>query len=367
MKHDAFDEALRRRAQREKSALSTQAEERVARAIREGQARAASHARAQGERDKAAFVWPGEEWQAPHKPRRRITRLIPLITGAAACLTAMVLWAARTPVDRVHESATDTGLSTHNAAFETVLPLADGTDGASALAPQAGAAALPERGVWRAEARFFNDTQDIWLVSWSVDTASEMLEPPDELIWLEPGASCVDQAAWPVEGEQEQPVWRYTAYRVTADVLHWMDGDWLRPGEDGYAAQQALITDAYENGALVLAPGNWENGMAGPMALVLPDALGNVSALETYLAAGLIVQESGGAGQMGESLAQITARLTATPAADKAAGAASTGPFTPALQAACELTATPFSGAAPMPVRMPGVTSTATACPEELA
>lgn len=273
----------------------------------------------------------------------------------------------RTPVDRVHDSASDTGLSTHNAAFETVLPLADGTDGASALAPQAEAAALPERGVWRAEARFFNDTQDIWLVSWSVDTASEMLEPPDELIWLEPGASCVDQAAWPVEGEQEQPVWRYTAYRVTADVLHWMDGDWLRPGEDGYAAQQALITDAYENGALVLAPGNWENGMAGPMALVLPDALGNVSALETYLAAGLIVQESGGAGQMGESLAQITARPTATPAADKATGAASTSPFTLALQAACELTAPPFSGAAPMSVRMPGVTPTATACPEELA
>ena len=69
-------------------------------------------------------------------------------------------------------------------------------------------------------------------MSWSVDTASEMLEPPDELIWLEPGASCVDRAAWPVEGEPEQPVWRYTAYRVTADVLHWMDGDWLRPGED---------------------------------------------------------------------------------------------------------------------------------------
>ena len=218
MKHDAFDEALRRRAQREKSALSTRAEERVARAIREGQARAASHARAQGERDTAAFVWPGEERQAPHKPRRRITRLIPLITGAAACLTAAALWAARTPVDRVHDSASDTGLSTHNAAFETVLPLADGTDGASALAPQAEAAALPERGVWRAEARFFNDTQDIWLVSWSVDTASEMLEPPDELIWLEPGASCVDQAAWPVEGEQEQPVGRYTAFLPSCTV-----------------------------------------------------------------------------------------------------------------------------------------------------
>ena len=55
------------------------------------------------------------------------------------------------------------------------------------------------------------------------------------------------------------------------------------------------------------------------------------------------------------------------PAADKAAGAASTSPFTLALQAACELTAPPFSGAAPMSVRMPGVTPTATACPEKLA
>ena len=77
-----------------------------------------------------------------------------------------------------------------------------------------------------------------------------------------------------------------------------MDGDWLRPGEEGYAAQQALITDAYENGALVLAPGDWENGMAGPMALVLPDAMGNTSPLETYLAAGLVVEESGKTGHM---------------------------------------------------------------------
>ena len=115
---------------------------------------------------------------------------------------------------------------------------------------------------------------------------------------LEPGASCTDRAAWPAEGE-EAPAWRYTAYRVAAGVLHWMDGDWLRPGEDGYAAQQELITDAYENGALVLAPGDWENGMAGEMALVLPDAMGNVSALETYLTAGLLVEESGGEARMG--------------------------------------------------------------------
>ena len=297
MKHDAFDEALRRRAQRERLEPPAQADDRVARAIREGRARAAApHA---GTKEAAApLIWPGEGSQAPNRPRRRAARLAPLLTGAAVCLAAVALWGARAPVDRVLETTSDAGPAAQTTGFETVLPLSDGENGTSALAPQGEAHAASERGVWRAETRFFNDTQDIWLVSWAVDTAADMLESPDELIWLEPGASCTDYAAWPVEGEQETPTWQYTAYRVDADVLHWMDGDWLRPGEEGYAAQQALITDAYENGALVLAPGNWENGMAGPMALVLPDALGNISSLETYLAAGLIVQESGGSGQM---------------------------------------------------------------------
>lgn len=297
MKHDAFDEALRRRAQRERLEPPALADERVARAIREGRARAAAPY-AGTKKAAAPLTWPDEGRQAPPRPRRRAARLVPLLTGAAACLAAVALWTARTPVDRVRETPSGADPAAQGTAFETVLPLSEGEDGASALAPQAEAAAAPERGVWRAKARFFNGTQDIWLVSWSVDTASGMLEPPDDLIWLEPGASCTDCAAWPAEGVQETPTWQYTAYRVVADMLHWMDGDWLRPGEEGYAAQQALITDAYENGALVLAPGNWENGMAGPMALVLPDAMGNVSALETYLAAGLIVQESGGAGQM---------------------------------------------------------------------
>lgn len=297
MKHDAFDEALRRRAQRERLEPPAQADDRVARAIREGRARAAApHS---GVKDMTETLnWPDERQRTPPKPRLRAVRLVPLLTGAAACLAAVALWAVRTPVDRVLQTTSDAGPAARRTAFETVLPLSDGENGTSGLAPQGEAHAASERGVWRAETRFFNDTQDIWLVSWAVDTAADMLESPDELIWLEPGASCTDYAAWPVEGEQETPTWQYTAYRVDADVLHWMDGDWLRPGEEGYAAQQALITDAYENGALVLAPGNWENGMAGPMALVLPDALGNISSLETYLAAGLIVQESGGSGQM---------------------------------------------------------------------
>lgn len=270
MKHDAFDESLRRRAQEELFEISAEADARVARAIRRGM-------------------------RVDRKPQRA-TWAAPLTAAVAAYAIAAVVWLTQPITDRTVSIEADFS----SQVFETVLPLTNGTaeedEKNSDIATDASAAV--ERGVWRAEARFSNDTQDIYLVSWSVDGAADLLEPPDELIWLEPGASCTDYAAWPVEGEQETPVWRYTAYRVTADMLHWMDGDWLRPGEEGYAAQQALITDAYENGALVLAPGNWENGMAGPMALVLPDAMGNVSALETYLAAGLIVQESGGAGQM---------------------------------------------------------------------
>lgn len=344
MKHTAFDEALRRRAERETFDTSPQADERLACAIREGSRLAAAFQTGEkAERDGAQLAGADKKRRAPARPRRA-ARWVPLLTGAAACLMVAALWAVRTPVDRVREEADDSPVQT--AAFETVLPLASGAEGASvsALAPQGEALAVADRGVWRAEVHFSNETQGIWLVSWSVDNASGMLEPPDELIWMEPGASCTDHAAWPAEGTQEMPFWQYTAYRVTADILHWMDGEWLRPGEEGYAAQQALITDAYENGALVLAPGDWENGMAGPMALVLPDAMGSISALETYLAAGLIVEESGGAGQMrtaGEAAA--AARATDTPAADRHEGVAITSApaATPEMQAVGQPTAAP--------------------------
>lgn len=270
MKHDAFDESLRRRAREETFEVSAQADARVTRAIRRG--------------------------MRANRKTQRATWAVPMTVAVAACAIAAVVWLTQPITDRTVSIEADFS----SRVFETILPLTNGTEEEneknSDIATDASAAV--ERGVWRAEARFSNDTEDIYLVSWSVDGAVDLLEPPDELIWLEPGASCTDYAAWPVEGEQETPVWQYTAYRVTADMLHWMDGDWLRPGEEGYAAQQALITDAYENGALVLAPGDWENGMAGPMALVLPDAMGNISPLETYLAAGLVVEESGKTGHM---------------------------------------------------------------------
>ena len=79
------------------------ADERVARAIREGRARAAAPY-AGTKKAAAPLTWPDEGRQAPPRPRRRAARLVPLLTGAAACLAAVALWTARTPVDRVRET-----------------------------------------------------------------------------------------------------------------------------------------------------------------------------------------------------------------------------------------------------------------------
>ena len=349
MKNAEFDRELRRRAQEETFDTSPAADDQVARAIREGRC----SMKKQG-----------------HARRNSGMRFVPAVVVTAVCLGVVVLWNARPPIDRLQNDPF-LEAATAPVTFETILPLASGAaaEPRSALAPSGEANAKLEGGAWRVEARFFNDTQDIWLVSWTVDTAGDVLEPPDTLIWLEPGASCYDCAAWTGDAMAQPSAWRYTSYRVTADVLHWMDGEWLRPGETGYAAQQDLIIDAYENGALVLAPGDWENGMAGEMALVLPDAMGNVSALDTYLAAGLIVEESGGTEgiQIKDGAATPVAHLAPTSVPDKPEGAVSAHSFTPILNtdATVQTTATPVPTVGPpltpTPVRTPHVTPTATA------
>ena len=162
MKHDAFDESLRRRAQEELFEISAEADARVARAIRRGM-------------------------RVDRKPQRA-TWVAPLTAAVAACAIAAVVWLTQPITDRTVSIEADFS----SQVFETVLPLTNGTEEEdeknSDIATDASAAV--ERGVWRAEARFSNDTQDIYLVSWSVDGAADLLEPPDELIWLEPGASC---------------------------------------------------------------------------------------------------------------------------------------------------------------------------------
>lgn len=136
------------------------------------------------------------------------------------------------------------------------------------------------------EGRFRNDADEIWLVEWSA-------EEEGGLVWLEPGAECVQRASW--EGRNQAEV-AWKGYRVTSDFLHWMDGAYLTPEDEGYADQQLLIEDAFANGAIVLAPGEWENGEAGPMELVLPaiykEENPEANAVEVYVQSGDLTDES---------------------------------------------------------------------------
>ena len=112
--------------------------------------------------------------------------------------------------------------------------------------------------------RMHNPSDEIWLMEWQT--------PDDrELIWLEPGAEC----EWRTDAARAQ--WK--GYRVTSDFLHWMDTD------ADEAEQQELMADAFTNGAMILAPGEWENGEAGAMNLPLPNGVEG-DAVEIYLKSG---------------------------------------------------------------------------------
>lgn len=216
-----------------------------------------------------------------------------LLAAGAGCMAALVLLLAQPPAEDRH------GLSSivSPAITQTVLPLAQQE---YQEAPTVTADAQLALDWARIQATLKNDTRDIWLVAWQADMDGLPIEQPDLLIWLEPGAACTDRATWAaLNGVFETPArinWSYTGYRVTADVLHWMDGDWLTPSQEGYERQQALIKDAFENDALILSPGRWENGEAGEMDLVLPDAYlaahPEQTALAYYLEKGMLEQAS---------------------------------------------------------------------------
>ena len=262
MKHEAFDRELRERARQEHFEASASAEQKLDRAI--------CRARQAGAAD---------------RPRRRAgARMTALAAAAAVCAAALILAAIRPHDDLLRGTVAQPG----PAAVRTAVPLAQPRRSA---VPQAAASAWLAADELTAEAEFRNDTGEIWLIEWSAEAEGAAVEAPDGLLWLEPGAICTDRAVWSAEGTGagREVTWRWAGYRVEAGMLHWIDGDWLRPGQEGYADQQALIGDAYENGALILCAGDWENGMAGEMTLVRPDDVADgATALEHYVRAGLL-------------------------------------------------------------------------------
>ena len=124
------------------------------------------------------------------------------------------------------------------------------------------------------EGRFENlEDDDTWLVQCeAMLDQPEQMKPLEYVIMLEPGAECVHQMVWEnVDTQQAKVNWRYTAYRVTADMLYWLDGEALKPTDEDYQDQQLLMQDAFETQALILEAGDWSNGMAGPVRVLLPD------------------------------------------------------------------------------------------------
>lgn len=138
-----------------------------------------------------------------------------------------------------------------------------------------------------------NETDAIWLVEWQGQMKDDSASA-SQLLWMEPGTKCTERAWWQADGNIKLDM-SYRGYRVTARVLHWMDGEWLKEDEEGYAEQQSLIEAAFEAEALILAPGIWLNGKAGPMRLVLPARYQkehpNVTPLNYYLEKGMLKDE----------------------------------------------------------------------------
>lgn len=238
MKNREWDDALRRRARDEMWKLTPEAEARFQAAEARGR-REAARPRAERKKRLPAFAW--------------------LVAAECVLALLLILWPARDRVRGPLPAARDA---------ESMQPV---TQGQQALAPGVDLyATLLEGQEARVEGRFANETDEIWLVEWF--SQLEGKQPERRLLWLEPGASCEDAMAWGTARAGQALQWSYRGYRVTADVLHWLDGERLAPGDEEYAAQQDLMEAAFEADALILAPGDWPGGQAGEMDLLLPDA-----------------------------------------------------------------------------------------------
>ncbi len=272
MKHTEFDKALRQRAAQETFATTPKGDDVVRRAMHKGRA-AAAHMPA---------------------PRKRHAWEYALLAAGVVCVAALCLVFSQPSVDRQN------GVQpvAHPAIVQTTALVAQNEE---ATLPQVQSRAWWDMWTVRLEAALRNDTQDIWLVQYKATVDGYPVQEPAELVWLEPGASCTLSGLW-TAGESTDwdetsasmtgLTWGYQSYRVTAEMLFWLEGEWLSTSEEGYAEQQALIEDAFQNGAFILSPGEWENGMAGEMHLVLPDsylfAHPDLSAVEYYTQAGML-------------------------------------------------------------------------------
>ena len=267
MRDQNFDREMRQKAQQETLTASQHAQSRLAQAMRTG-----------------------------HTAMRQHRSFRPVWAAAAAVVTAVIIaCTVQPPVDAWRRESAQTE---QQASFV----MANGEPSATPMpvtVPK-GTAAASQAGRWiQVEALFANHTADIWLIDWQADAGENVpCSQPTELIWLETEITYTDAASWivpktlPLEEAGHEISWSYTPYRVVADVLHWVDEDYLHPGEEGYEEQQSLIEDAFSVGALILLTGDWPEGKSGEMQLVLPDsyraAYPDADALDYYARIGAL-------------------------------------------------------------------------------
>ena len=261
----SFDQEMKKRAQAEEMHLQPDAEDRFREAMDAARI-AAAQRQAEKPKRKKGLVW----------------------LVSVECIAAAVLAFALLPV----RDMTDQGLiplETQQAISATMVPV---TQPQRALAPQVQFEGVSISGETSLYASFRNDTDEIWLVEWSAQIRGDAAQASG-LIWLEPGTECMEQLVCLDVDKEAEITARYRGLRVQARVLHWMDGETLLPGAEGYADQQSLMEDSFAAGALILAPGDWQNGQAGVMRLPLPEAHQmEDSAVAYYLRQGVLEEST---------------------------------------------------------------------------
>lgn len=254
-----FDERVRAKTQKEVFTPTLEAEGKLAQAMREGTA----------------------EWAL--QPRKKVVSLRRAAASAAAVAAVLMLVFLQPFSDS--KLGGERQMTAAQPAF-TPIPV---------TVPEVFINAMQTGACLDTSAAFSNHTGDIWIIQWNLGLKRDdhpQRTLPVKTIWLETGITYTDhEPVWYEEGDWPSPVQvhcRYQAYRVTAKILHWMDGEWLRPGQEGYAEQQSLMEDALAAGAIILYPGDWPEGESGEMTLLLPDSLSQEDPLAYYAENGML-------------------------------------------------------------------------------
>lgn len=245
-----FDEKMRRRAAQEDWHTSPETDARLRRSLHSA---------------------------AAERPRRR--RLLLAVPIVAAAATLMLLGIRPAPDARNQQGL----LPSATPAF---VPLAQG---AADELPTVTADYTFAGDVVQLSVKMSNEKDDdIWLAEYQAQLNGQTVRM---LIWLEPGAQYQREYTWQdVQQDTADVQWSLAEYRVTAHTLHWMETQAYRDDED-YEVDQTILRDACAAGALILRPGEWENGEAGEMELLLPDEFAGEDALTYYATHGMLEEK----------------------------------------------------------------------------